>query len=600
MNSQTKRKYFKLEKRLKAFVFVLLMALISFLVLVPQLLHGGGSTLMGSDTFFHLSRYTDAAMQIKTGYFSYFQQFFTYAQSGRIINALYGPAIAYLEGLLLLLVHFSGLLWANLSNFILNFIAMSTMAYLLKENKVPMFANLLLSSLFIITGNVSVQATSGTYAFGYAFLPLLICAAVRLVKDKENPVKVWEVVLAFSLLAQSHVLSMIMGMFLYFFALLTFFLLSIKDKKILFSTIKKLAISILFILIFNANILFGCLDVFQSNTLFSPFRPASLLILPTISNGLSDPVRFSTSLFFITQFAMIYLFFKKYREPWFWFASVIFEVLSAVAIGWLSLSWVPEITLFQFSFRFMALALPMGLFLIGNVFVEFSKKKQHFTAYVFIFISIIFTFIPYMNETVAHAVSFNGLSHSKVVVRGMFAKDYAQLMRSPQKLISFNYAKIMPNQAISITDYLPRDTAFQISPTGVKKTKPLDEFTNEAVSDLFKSLQFNGKELQKTVTSNGLLCTWYSSKTGITGLPVVAYAHSKITLNGQLLASAKLEHSAIGSIRVEAKKGENRLLINYQPHKLFKYAIVFQVVAFLVLFFWAFKKLLIKLYLSFF
>ncbi|EQE00311.1 putative cell division domain protein, partial [Clostridioides difficile CD9] len=37
-------------------------------------------------------------MQFKTGNFSYFQTNYGFQQSGRIVNALYGPLIAYILG----------------------------------------------------------------------------------------------------------------------------------------------------------------------------------------------------------------------------------------------------------------------------------------------------------------------------------------------------------------------------------------------------------------------------------------------------------------------------------------------------------------------
>lgn len=56
-----------------------------------------------SDGYFHFSRFYDAAQQIKTNNFSFFQSNWGFNQSERIVNALYGPYFAYLMGAILLI-----------------------------------------------------------------------------------------------------------------------------------------------------------------------------------------------------------------------------------------------------------------------------------------------------------------------------------------------------------------------------------------------------------------------------------------------------------------------------------------------------------------
>lgn len=74
-------------------------AIMSFIMIVPQLLTG--SVIVGSDGIFHFNRIYDTAKQISTGYWSYWQTNFGFQQSGRVVNAVYGPYSAYLMGALL-------------------------------------------------------------------------------------------------------------------------------------------------------------------------------------------------------------------------------------------------------------------------------------------------------------------------------------------------------------------------------------------------------------------------------------------------------------------------------------------------------------------
>lgn len=81
-----------------------------------------GNVIVGYDTFFHFNRIYDTAMQFKLGRFSYFMSNFGYCQSGQIVNAVYGPYMAYGLGLLLFLTH-SWVWFQIISGFILLFVA---------------------------------------------------------------------------------------------------------------------------------------------------------------------------------------------------------------------------------------------------------------------------------------------------------------------------------------------------------------------------------------------------------------------------------------------------------------------------------------------
>lgn len=99
-----KRNYFV---KLRPF---LLVALFSFILIIPQWLSRG--IILGTDSVFHYNRFYEAAMQIKHWNFSYFLSIYGFQQSGRIVNAVYGPFFAYFQGLLVLLGH-THLVWLS-------------------------------------------------------------------------------------------------------------------------------------------------------------------------------------------------------------------------------------------------------------------------------------------------------------------------------------------------------------------------------------------------------------------------------------------------------------------------------------------------------
>ena len=70
-----------------------------------------GNIIIGSDTIFHFNRFYETEEQIRNGNLSWFMTLYGFNQSGRVINALYGPAFAYLNGQFAAFVW--GLLWRS-------------------------------------------------------------------------------------------------------------------------------------------------------------------------------------------------------------------------------------------------------------------------------------------------------------------------------------------------------------------------------------------------------------------------------------------------------------------------------------------------------
>lgn len=83
------------KSREKLWVSLIIIAF-AVLLVTPQLFTR--KVILGSDSIFHYNRFYEAAMQLKNGNLSYFLSLYGFQQSGRIVNALYGPFFAYLQG----------------------------------------------------------------------------------------------------------------------------------------------------------------------------------------------------------------------------------------------------------------------------------------------------------------------------------------------------------------------------------------------------------------------------------------------------------------------------------------------------------------------
>ena len=120
------------KSREKLWVSLIIIAF-AVLLVTPQLFTR--KVILGSDSIFHYNRFYEAAMQLKNGNLSYFLSLYGFQQSGRIVNALYGPFFAYLQGGLIL-ISGTWFRYQIVSRILLHILAESSMYVLLKQCKV--------------------------------------------------------------------------------------------------------------------------------------------------------------------------------------------------------------------------------------------------------------------------------------------------------------------------------------------------------------------------------------------------------------------------------------------------------------------------------
>lgn len=128
-----------------------IIAMFAFLLILPQLLTGG--FIVGSDAIFHYNRFYDTAMQIKTGHYSYFLSLHGFQQSGRIVNAVYGPLFAYFQGFLVLISK-NWFIYQHLSRFAIGLISGLSMYALLRQCRLKQHLALPLALFYVTTFSI--------------------------------------------------------------------------------------------------------------------------------------------------------------------------------------------------------------------------------------------------------------------------------------------------------------------------------------------------------------------------------------------------------------------------------------------------------------
>lgn len=363
----------------------------------------------GADTFFHSARFYDAAMQIKNHNFSPFQSNYGFQQSGRVINALYGPAFAYLNGLILLITK----TWFNYQIFTDYFICLlgaGTMMYLLQYVKINKPLSVLLSILYINIGMIPSYLNSHTFnGWGQAWMPLVLLCGVRMIKDKKKPINWIQLMVVMSVIIQVHILSTLMAIAL----LIPFFIICLyinkNNKKIWIDLFK----AILGTICLTANVWGAYITLYSSNKLATPdaydLRMGGVQLggykgylgtYGTVSGHILPIILF----LIILQLIFIIRNFKQNLVN----TTVTIYGLFILAIASVYFPWgvVQRIfpfteSLFQFPYRLTVIAYPLLILGIGLTiqlnFVQVNWKK--YVSFIFVGLALIESIVSTIRTT---------------------------------------------------------------------------------------------------------------------------------------------------------------------------------------------------------
>ena len=180
-----------------------LLIIFSLILCLPQVI--SGSMILGSDSIFHFNRFYDTAEQIKNFNFQYYISLYGFQESGRIVNALYGPFFAYFQGFLVLISK-NWFTYQLLSNFCLyNLACFSMYTFLIKAELERRYA-LIGSILYLSTYSIQYWTIrQGFTSWGAALLPLALSIIFELSQTKRIPRRQLGTLTA--LVLQTHMLS---------------------------------------------------------------------------------------------------------------------------------------------------------------------------------------------------------------------------------------------------------------------------------------------------------------------------------------------------------------------------------------------------------
>lgn len=493
--------------------------------------------ILGADAPFHYNRFYDAAQQIKYGDFHYFPSLYGFQQSGRIVNAVYGPFFAYLQGLIVLLAG-SWFHYQILSNFILYLISGFSMLILLRYVNVRNWVSVPVAVLFMSTYSIQYWSINqGFTSWGTCFYPLCMIPIADFVLHKKFPVI--KVAVSVGLMTQIHLLSSIMLALMYIPFYLYYFFNQTEKGKALLQLIK----SVLLYFVLTANIWAGLAIVYSGNKILPPFVNREMSQKAIDLDGsywLHYPKAFPI---LILSGFLLFIFFQQKNtlfQKIVLYTSLVFFFLSTSLIPWTTLieKNVPFISLIQFPFRFFV---PFTLLLLLYLALSLNQwSEQKWFRLLSIFGILIFS---------AQTIQ-NLYQHLEKWENETFVSRHTYLFDTPEEARKTFFSKDMSTSLFvfqkTTPDYLPiyKET----------KDNKYDRYNEEILE--------NETTFIKTHPGGLLTIKWKNTGDKTVHIPVIVYDRIVLQQNGKTLTD--YEVTDIGTPIVKQQKGINELTLHYQ------------------------------------
>lgn len=546
MKGLTMKQIFKSRERLWVSLFIIGFAI---LLVTPQLFTR--KVILGSDSIFHYNRFYEAAMQLKNGNFSYFLSLYGFQQSGRIVNALYGPFFAYLQGGFIL-ISGTWFRYQIVSRVLLHILAESSMYALLKQCKVKTSIALSLGLLYATTFSIQYWTMrQGFSSWGAALLPYCFIPAIHYVfYQRVDQVRL---ALSMALIFQIHVLSALMLAMMYLpFYLYTFVKATTSKKK---ETILKVLIAVILFLLLTVNVWGVLLYLRGANHLLDPFINREIG-----KNGIDGTARY----WLYTPISLMVL--------------LILQFIYAI-VNWKKLArWKRILHFIYFVFFFLSTGLFPWQYLVenGNTFAELIQFPLRFFVPATILLLAItgLTVTRFVNWRKSIAVLLFAFAGVGLIQNIMDTTDRVKSAAQDGELISIVKHTYVEGDYQTISLTMNDSDLSQFLNLVVKSTPdyvPIyGTIGKQNTYDLYYENIVTNQRTEKLIKDNYLVLTWQADEGEELNLPIVVYKDSILTLNGKELDKDDYNLSTIGTPTVSSQEGKNKLELRYQePEWLF-------------------------------
>lgn len=523
----------KYKNKIIDYLIPIILSLVIATVLIwTDLTTRSGLTL--DDTAFHFHRFYDTYQQIQNHNFSYFQMNYGMGESGRIVNALYGPFFAYLMGGLLLFCS-SWLRFQILITYLIFLVGALGIYRLSRKAKLSQIVSSIVTALFLTTGYIAYWPRSNAFnSWGAVLIPFVLIQGINLLNNHKTRFSWISLGIVMAIVAQIHLLST----FFSILALIPFFIYGLvlsENKRQMWMDVFK-AVGLFIVL--TANVWGAFLLLYPTNQMASPIDYSPVLTAVNLSVAGTSTMWTSitevTLLLFIVQLIYVIFNFKSSKLNTFvTLEGIVFLYLSSNLFPWKFVKdTLPAVTGYlQFPNRFTVVAYPLlflGIGLTLNELIKSHGKKLGMIASALAIIVVLFNVRADFNEI------NNNITYNKGITSN--AKEMKEKGLAPY----------INKVEINSPDYLPVR----------KKIKSSD------ITGMLMSMSPQKNNFEQRVISNGRLeFTWKDSTSKVTTLPIFIYKQSELSLNNKVI---KPKVNEIGMPQVQSRKGKNTAILSFK------------------------------------
>lgn len=523
----------KYKNKIIDYLIPIILSLVIATVLIwTELTTRSGLTL--DDTAFHFHRFYDTYQQIQNHNFSYFQMNYGMGESGRIVNALYGPFFAYLMGSLLLFCS-SWLRFQILITYLIFLVGGLGIYRLSRKVKLSQVVSSIVTTLFLTTGYIAYWPRSNAFnSWGAVLIPFVLIQGINLLNNHKKRFSWISLGIVMAIVAQIHLLST----FFSILALIPFFIYGLvlsENKRQMWIDVFK-AVGLFIVL--TANVWGAFLLLYPTNQMASPIDYSPVLTAVNLSVAGTSTMWTSitevTLLLFIVQLIYVIFNFKSSKLNTFvTVEGIVFLYLSSNLFPWQFVKdTLPAVTGYlQFPNRFTVVAYPLlflGIGLTLNELIKSHGKKLGMIASALAIVVVLFNVRADFNEI------NNNITYNKGITSN--AKEMKEKGLAPY----------INKVEINSPDYLP-----------VRKKIKSSDITGMLMS---MSLQKNNFE-QRALSNGHLELTWKDSTSKVTTLPIFIYKQSELSLNSKVI---KPKVNEIGMPQVQSRKGKNTAILSFK------------------------------------
>ncbi|WP_290078823.1 cell division protein [Lactobacillus taiwanensis] len=520
------------DKIIEYVIPILLSIVIATILMLPEFLKHVG--IFGNDTIFQLSRFYDASKQIQNHNFSYFQMNYGMGQTGRIINAIYGPFFAYLMGGLLFFAG-SWFRYEIILTYVLFLIGGIGFYHLSRKVNVSKVVACVTTTLFLTSGYIFywIYSNNGN-CLGSVFIPYVIIQAIDLINNYKKPFNWILLGVTVAIIAQVHMLSTVMSILLLLPCFIYGLVLSSDKRKMWIDVIK----AVILCVFLTANVWGAFLVVYGSNKVSSPldFSPALTTLNLTTPSDVTMWMGITEGILLLFCIQLIYVLFNFKSSKINTFLTIegfVFLILSSNLFPWKFVQdhFYVIASYFQFPNRLTAIAYPLLFVAVG---------------------------ITLTRLTTDHGKEIGRLALILVLIITLF--NIKGDLNQASKSVAISEQNVDQVTKLRMTDL---DVFIGSNPPGNPDYFALQHKMNSWEVEKFVAAHLNyRKGFSKEVLSGGRLkVSWNSKNDTNTSLPIVMYHQSQLELNGKKV-DPKL--NTIGMPIVKSKQGQNTAILSFK------------------------------------